>query len=134
MTMGEGAIQCASSKQKLNTRSTCEAELVGVDDMAHRVLWSKLFMEAQGYHIDKNIVYQDNKSTIILHHNGQKSVGKRSRALNIRYFFIADQCKKGNVDVQYCPTKEMWADPMTKPLQGADFTRLTDLMMGRKVK
>ena len=76
MTMGEGAIQSASSKQKLNTCSTCKAKLVGVDDMAHRVLWSKLFMEAQGYHIDKNIVYQDNKSTIILHHNGQKSVGK----------------------------------------------------------
>ena len=130
--MGEGAIQSASSKQKLNTQSSCKAELVAVDDMAHRILWSKLFMEAQGYRINKNILYQDNKSTIILHNNRRKSVGKRSRALNIRYFFIADQCEKRNVEVQYCPTKEMWADPMTKPLQGSDFTRLTDLMMGRK--
>ena len=77
MTMGEGAIQSASSKQKLNTRSSCKAELVAVDDMAHRILWSKLFMEAQGYRINKNILYQDNKSTIILHNNGRKSVGKR---------------------------------------------------------
>ena len=105
MTMGEGAIQSASSKQKLNTRSSCEAELIAVDDMAHRILWSKLFMEAQGYRINKNILYQDNKSTIILHNNGRKSVGKRSRALNIRYFFIADQCEKGNIEVQYCPRK-----------------------------
>ena len=94
LTMGEGAIQSASSKQKLNTRSTCEAKLVGVDDMAHRVLWSKLFMEAQGYHIDKNVVYQDNKNTIILRNNGQKSVGKRSRALNIRYFLSRTNVKK----------------------------------------
>ena len=54
--------------------------------------------------------------------------------LEHKVFLIADQCEKGNVDVQYCPTKEMWADPMTKPLQGADFTRLTDLMLGHKVK
>ena len=30
MTMGEGTIQSVSSKQKLNTRSSCEAELVGL--------------------------------------------------------------------------------------------------------
>ena len=68
--MGEGALQANSSKQKLNTRSSCESELVGCDDMASRILWSKLFMEHQGYRIRKNILYQDNKSTILLLENG----------------------------------------------------------------
>ena len=58
MTMGEGAIQANSSKQKLNTRSSCDAELVGNDDAATKILWTRYFMEAQGYKVRQNIVYQ----------------------------------------------------------------------------
>jgi hypothetical protein len=46
MTMGDGAIQSISRKQKLNTRSSTESELVGVDDVSVMVLWTKLFLEA----------------------------------------------------------------------------------------
>ena len=70
MTMGKGAILSGSNKQRLNTRSSCEAELVGVDDYATKILWTKLFMEEQGYEIRRNILYQDNKSTILLLENG----------------------------------------------------------------
>ena len=84
MTMGEGAMQSISRKQKLNTRSSTEAELVGVDDASTLVLWTVLFIESQGYNVSKNILYQDNKSAILLEMNGRKSDGKRSRALNIR--------------------------------------------------
>ena len=49
MTMGQEAVQSSSSKQKLNTRSSCEAELVGADNMATKILWTKLFLEEQGY-------------------------------------------------------------------------------------
>ena len=83
MTYGEGAIQAISNKQKLNTRSTCESELVGVDDAATKIIWTKLFKEKQGYHIKRNILYQDNQSTIQLLENGRQSAGKRSRAINI---------------------------------------------------
>ena len=83
MTYGEGAVQAISSKQKLNTRSTCKSELVGTDNAATKIFWTKLFMEAQGYCIDCNILYQDNMSTILLLNNGKRSAGKRSRALNI---------------------------------------------------
>jgi hypothetical protein len=87
MTYGRGAVQSISRKQKLNTRSSIEAELVGADDGATMILWTKLFMEAQGYEITHNILYQDNKSAILLETNGKKSSSKRTRALNIRYFF-----------------------------------------------
>lgn len=84
MTMGERAMQITMTrKQKLNSCSSTEAELIGVDDAITQVLWMKLFMEAQGYRIDKNIIYQDNKSSILLETNGKKSVGKRSCTLNI---------------------------------------------------
>jgi hypothetical protein len=130
MTMGQGAIQSMSQKQKLNTKSSTEAELVAPDDASVKILWTKLFLEWQGYHVEKNIMYQDNKSAILLEVNGKRSSGKRTRALNIRYFFLTDQVEKKNVEIQYCPTSEMLADYMTKPLQGKQFQRFRRQIMG----
>ena len=130
MTMGEGAIQSGSNKQKLNTRSSCEAELVGADDASTKILWTKLFLESQGYTVKKNILYQDNKSTILLLKNGKRSSGKRTRALNIRYFFLTDQREKGNLSVEHCPTGEMTGDYMTKPKQGREFRKFRNDIMG----
>ena len=131
MTMGKGAIQSIARKQKLNTRSSTESELVAVDDAATMVLWTKLFLEAQGYEINKNVIYQDNKSAILLETNGRRSAGKRSRALNIRYFFVTDQVKKGNAEIEYCPTDDMVGDFFTKPLQGDKFIRFRDTILGQ---
>ena len=44
MTFGSGAVISDSKKQKLNTRSSTEAELVGVDDMLTKMLWTRLFL------------------------------------------------------------------------------------------
>ena len=76
------------------------------------------------------MLLQDNKSTIQLGQNGRKSAGKRSRALNVRYFFLTDQIEKGLIEMEYCPTDNMVADYMTKPLQGDKFVRFRDEIMG----
>lgn len=130
MTYGQGAPVSMSRKQKLNTRSSTEAELVGPDDLSTLILWTKLFMESQGYPIEKNILYQDNKSTILLENNGKRSSSKRTRALNIRYFFLTDQIEKGNLIVEYCPTGDMVADYFSKPLQGKLFQKFRKAIMG----
>ena len=116
----------------MNTKSSTEAKLVAVDDVSVMILWIKLFLEAQEYGVNKNIIYQDNKSAILLETNGRKSARKRSRALNIRYFFLTDQIEKGNVMVQYCPTDKMIADYMTKPLQGSKFKEFAAKIMGEE--
>ena len=130
--MGEGGMQILSKKQKLNSRSSTEAELIGVDDAATQMLWTKLFIEAQGYPLEDNILYQDNKSSILLEKNGWESAGKRSRAINIRYFFITDQVKEGNVTIEHCPTDEMWGDFMSKPLQGNKFIEFRSAIQGEQ--
>ena len=66
LMMRKGAIHTGSTKQKLNTRSSTEVEIVGVDDLMPQVLWTRYFMEAQGYKVSDNIVYQDNESAIRL--------------------------------------------------------------------
>ena len=129
ITMGMGAITSLSRKQKLNTRSSTEAELVAVDDCMSQVLWTKYFLEAQGYPTQAHIVLQDNESAIRLEKNGHKSMGQRSRHINIRYFFITDQVQKGNVLIEYCPTDEMDGDYMSKPLEGKKFAKFRKSIM-----
>ena len=65
-----------------------------------------------------------------MENNGKRSAGKRSRALNVRYFFLTDQVGKGNLSIEYCPTDVMWADFMTKPLQGEKFRKFRDKILG----
>jgi hypothetical protein len=130
MKMGKGAILSVCMKQKLNGHSSCESELIGTDNSSVMILWTKLFMEAQGYRIKKNIVYQDNMSTLRLLKNGKRSSGKRTHALNIQYFFLHDQYEKGNVDFEYCPTEDMKADYNTKSKHGKAFRDMRKDMMG----
>lgn len=132
MSLGKGAIQSMSKKQKLNTRSSTEAELVAVDDGMSQVLWTKHFLEAQGYKVGKQVLHQDNQSTIRLEKNGTASSGKRSRHINIRYFFITDQIAKGNIEVKYWPTDDMTSDFMSKPLQGYKFHKFRKFIMNLK--
>jgi hypothetical protein len=131
MMLGKGAMQSIARKQKMNMRSSTEGELVAVDNAATMILWTKLFLEAQGYDVEKSIVYQDNKSVILLETNGKKSLGKQMRALNIRYFFITNQVEKGNVQIEHCGTGNMAGDFFTKPLQGKKFQRFRNNILGR---
>jgi hypothetical protein len=45
MSMGTGGLICKSSKQKLITKSSAEAELVGASDYLPSTIWSKIFLE-----------------------------------------------------------------------------------------
>jgi hypothetical protein len=122
MTMGKGAVTSISRKQGLNTWSSTEAEVIAADELVGLMLWTRQFLEAQGYTIDDNILFQDHQSAILLESNGWKSAGKRSRHLNIHLFFVTDQKEKGWMSIKFCPTERMTGDYMTKPLHGAKFT------------
>jgi hypothetical protein len=129
LTLGRGFPIVSSTKQKLNTRSSTESELVGVDDMMPSILWTQYFLKLQGYHVNDNVIFQDNKSTMLLERNGKASCSKRTKHINVRYFFITDRISKGEVRVKWCPTKDMVADFLTKPLQGSGFKKIRDLIM-----
>ena len=71
---------------------------------------------------------QDNQAVTKLEENGKFSSHKRTRHINIRYFFITDQIDKKNVTVKHCPTDELMADFMSKPLQGAKFIKFKNMI------
>jgi len=97
--------------------------------MAQMILWIKFFMEEQGCDVKENTLCQDNKSTILLENNGKRSSGKRTRAINIRYFFLTDQVEKGNLRIEHCPTAEMNGDCTSKPLQRSSFEKFRSRIM-----
>ena len=57
MSLGRGLVLSMSTKKKINTKSSTEAEPIGEDDTIPQMMWTKYFIEAQGYRIDKNIMY-----------------------------------------------------------------------------
>ena len=107
MTLGKGVIHGTSTRQKLNTQSSTEAELVAVDDCMSQVLWTRYFLEAQGYNINDGIIYQENKSAMLLEQNGRVSSNKWTRHINIRYYFVSDRINCGEIKLKYCFTAEM---------------------------
>ena len=129
LTLGKGAANTISSKQKLNTRSSTEAELVAADDIAPQAIWTTNFLEHQGYK-SESIIFQDNLSTMQLEKNGMESSSKRTRHINIRYYFIKDCIDKNYFKVKYCPTDDMIGDYPSKPLQGRKFRKHRKSMMG----
>ena len=128
--MGHGAIHQKCTKQKINTKSSTETEVVGASDYLPWLIWTTNFLKEQGHNIETNIFYQDNESAIRLEKNGRMSCGEKSRHINIRYFFITDVIRRENIKIIHCPTQRMLADFYTKPLQGSLFIKLRNIIMG----
>ena len=119
-----------SIKQKGNSKSSTEAELMAAGDTSSQIIWTKNFMKAQRYTTSTAILYQDNNSAILLEKNGRMSCGKNTKHINICYFLMTDYIKKGYINLEYYPTRKMDADFYLKPLQGALFTMFRDMIMG----
>jgi hypothetical protein len=62
LSMGRGAVYATSTRQKLVSRSSTESELVGVHDVIPDILWTRNFLEAQGFPVRENVLHQDNQS------------------------------------------------------------------------
>ena len=131
MSMGTGTLHNKSSKQKLNTRSTTESEVVGVSEYLPYDIWQVNFFKEQGYDIRNNYIYQDNESAAKLEINGRNSCTGNSRHIDIKFFWVKDRVNKKEVEIKYCPTTLMLGDYFTKPLQGNLFRRFRDVIMGK---
>ena len=96
------------------------------------ILWTQYFLEAQGYAVRDNIVFQDIRRAILLSKNGKSSSTKQTKHINIQYFFVTDRINKGVFSMEWCPTGSMIVDYMTKPLQGSLVRKMRDTIMGIK--
>ena len=86
MSLGKGSAYSTLTCHKINMKSSTEAELVAIDDVMPLILWTRYFLEAQGYKVHENKVFQDNKSTMLLEKNGKHSSSHWMCHINIQYF------------------------------------------------
>jgi hypothetical protein len=100
LAMGRGFPISVSTKQKLSTKSLTESDLGGVDYKMPIILWTHYFLLSQGYGVIKNLLLQDNMSSILLERKGKASSGKRTRHISICYFFITDQVKMKELTIE----------------------------------
>jgi len=126
LTMGKGTIYGGSLKHELNSKSSTEAGLISVSNGIIQVLWTKYFLECQGYEVNSSTIYQYNKASILLECNGKRSSKKRTRHINIWYFFITNKVQNGEINIKYMPIGKMVADFFTKLLQGGLFIKMRD--------
>jgi hypothetical protein len=131
-SFGWGVVSTMCKKQTLNVKSSTEGEVVGVSDFLPNMIWTRMFLQEQGFTLDDNTLYQDNQSAMKILLNGKKSAGKKSKHINNRFYFIKDRLLTEGIDVVYCPTAKMLADFFTKPLQGSLFRKFRDVIMGLK--
>ena len=106
-TEGKGAVFSSSTKQKLNTLSSTECEIVTVGEKLPKAIWYRYFRIEQGGSSKEDILLQDNQSSILIKNNGRMSCGKGSKHIHIRYFFIWDRVQNKEVQIRYCPTEQM---------------------------
>jgi hypothetical protein len=128
LSIGKGAIWFCSSKQKLVSKSSTEAELIGLSDVISQVIWTRDFLIAQGYNMGPAKVFEDNLSAMALVDKGS-STAQRTRHIGIRFFFVKDRVDSGEIVLEHLSTTEMIADMMTKPLQGDLFRKLRRMLM-----
>jgi hypothetical protein len=74
-----------------HAKSLTEAKLMGLNNVLPMALWTRYFLEAQGYAVKESIMYQDDKSSILLAEIGKASSGCQTRHINIQCFFIKDR-------------------------------------------
>ena len=94
-----------------------------------QILWMRYLLEAQGFKVLNNIVYQDNQIYMKLEKHGQESSGQRTQHINIRYLFVTDCIWAKETKVEYFPMKMMVADLYTKKLHGKIFRLFQNMIL-----
>ena len=130
LSVNGGSVYASSTKQKLVTRSSTEAELVALDTACKQVIWMKDILRViLGEELQETVLFQDNKSTMSLAHTGLKPTGK-SKHIDVRYFAVKEAIDEGVLKVEYKKTTDMIADVLTKSVPGSNFRRLSGMLLG----
>ncbi|GJW86882.1 retrovirus-related pol polyprotein from transposon TNT 1-94 [Tanacetum coccineum] len=112
---GDTAFTWASKNQPIVTLSTCEAEYVAASwCMCHAIWLKNLLSELQSQQHEATEIRIDNKSAIELARNPVHH--ERSKHIDVRFHFIREQIRNGEVQLIHVASRDQVADIFTKAL------------------
>ena len=119
-----------SAKQKLTANSSTEAEILAALDAVKFALWMRnLLAELQITPLLQMTLLQDNKSAMMIEANPSN---KRTAHLTSKLRFVEEQISGGALKTQHVPTADLSADLLTKPLQGSQYLKHSDQLLGKR--
>ncbi|KAG6590647.1 Gag-Pol polyprotein [Phytophthora cinnamomi] len=119
--MNGGCISWRSKKQRTVALSSTEAEYMALSEATQEAVWLKVFLRELGEMASDEAIkiYEDNQGSIALAKNPE--FHKRTKHIDIRYHFVREKVEDGQVVLEYCSTKDMLADIMTKAITSVQF-------------
>lgn len=123
-----GVVSWTCRKQKCVSLSSTEAELISLCEAIKEAIWlQNILFDLKRSENKPTTIYEDNQSCIKLIKN--QKVSNRSKHIDIKYFYIKDLIEKNSIAIKYCPSDNMLADILTKPIQSTKFLRLRQLLL-----
>ena len=124
---GDGSYYTSSTALKHVVKSSYEAEIVALSNyLSHAIFFSNFLLSIDEKH--NLTIFQDNMAVLRTVQGGLSS-NLRAKHISIRLAWIQDLVKSGRLELRYCPTEEMLADILTKPLVGKSFERLSKKLL-----
>jgi hypothetical protein len=120
------AVSWACRKQTCVSISTMEAEYVALTEASQEVVWLRRLMDDLGEtQTAPTLIFEDNQSCLKFVEGDKMS--NRSKHIDTKYHFVKELNKK-EIVLQYCPSEEMVADVLTKPLGEIKLKKFLDMM------
>ena len=114
--LGNSLVSWSSGKQNITALSTAESETIGLTNAAQEAVWLRRILEELGIRQNSTEIFEDNQACIAMARNPQQH--KRTKHIQVRYFFIREHLESGELLLTYCNTLNQLADPFTKLLSG----------------
>lgn len=110
-----GVVSWSCRKQTCVALSTTEAEFISLSEACQEAVWMRRLLEDLNQEITGPVtIFEDNQSVLKLIE--EEKLSKRTKHIDTKVCFVKDHVEKGTVNCQYCPTDQMIADMLTKPL------------------
>jgi hypothetical protein len=124
-SLGSGCFSWSSRKQDIVALSTAEAEFIAASETAKQAVWLRKLLQDVGEDQTKNtVIYVDNEAAISISHN--PVFHRRTKHFRVKYYFLREIQKEGEVQLVYCRTEEQAADIFTKSFSTARFEYLRE--------
>ncbi|KZO91857.1 hypothetical protein CALVIDRAFT_467694, partial [Calocera viscosa TUFC12733] len=120
-------ISWSARKQKTVALSTTEAEYIALTYWWDEALWLRTLLSDLGIQLNgPTTLYVDNQSALSLIRN--PVLHSRTKHIDIRHHFIRNAMDASDIELIYCPTDQMVADILTKPLTMDKHHRFADML------